>query len=98
MISIIAAISKNNVLGNKGIIPWQVKGEQKRFKELTTGKTIIMGRKSFEEIRKPLSILIFYPAKWRTKCQFTDISRQSGLRSNNFLFARCASIAERFFM
>jgi dihydrofolate reductase/dihydrofolate reductase (trimethoprim resistance protein) len=54
MISIIAAISNNNVLGNKGIIPWHVKGEQKRFKELTTGKTIIMGRKSFEEIGKPL--------------------------------------------
>lgn len=54
MISIIAAISKNNVLGNKGIIPWHIKGEQKRFKELTTGKTIIMGRKSFEEIGKPL--------------------------------------------
>lgn len=54
MLSIIAAISKNNVLGNKGIIPWHIKGEQKRFKELTTGNTIIMGRKSFEEIGKPL--------------------------------------------
>ncbi|MGB8453155.1 MAG: dihydrofolate reductase [Anaerocolumna sp.] len=54
MISIIAAISKNNVLGNKGVIPWRIKGEQKRFKELTMGKTIIIGRKSFEEIGKPL--------------------------------------------
>lgn len=54
MLSIIAAISKNNVLGNKGIIPWHIKGEQKRFKELTTDNTIIMGRKSFEEIGKPL--------------------------------------------
>jgi len=55
MVSIIAAISKNNVLGNKGMIPWHIKGEQKRFKELTTGNTIILGRKSFEEIGKPLS-------------------------------------------
>jgi dihydrofolate reductase (trimethoprim resistance protein) len=54
MISSIAAISKNNVLGNQGVIPWKIKGEQKRFKELTTGKTIIMGRKSFEEIGNPL--------------------------------------------
>lgn len=54
MISLIVAVSKNNVIGNNGIIPWRIKGEQKRFKELTTGKTIIMGRKSFEEIGRPL--------------------------------------------
>lgn len=54
MISLIAAVSKNNVIGNNGIIPWKIKGEQKRFKELTTGKTVIMGRKSFQEIGKPL--------------------------------------------
>ncbi len=54
MISLIVAVAKNNVIGNNGIIPWKIKGEQKRFKELTIGKTIIMGRKSFEEIGKPL--------------------------------------------
>jgi len=54
IISIIAAVSKNNVIGKNGKIPWKIPGEQKRFKELTTGKTIIMGRKSFEEIGKPL--------------------------------------------
>jgi dihydrofolate reductase/dihydrofolate reductase (trimethoprim resistance protein) len=54
MISLIVAAAKNNVIGNNGIIPWKIKGEQKRFKELTTGKTIIIGRKSFEEIGKPL--------------------------------------------
>jgi dihydrofolate reductase len=54
MIAIIAAISKNYVIGNKGVIPWKIKGEQKRFKDLTTGKTIIMGKRSFEEIGKPL--------------------------------------------
>jgi dihydrofolate reductase (trimethoprim resistance protein) len=54
MISLIVAITKNNVIGNNGIIPWKIKGEQKRFKTLTMGKTIIMGRKSYEEIGKPL--------------------------------------------
>lgn len=54
MISLIVAVAKNNVIGNNGIIPWRIKGEQRRFKELTTGKTIIMGRKSFEEIGSPL--------------------------------------------
>jgi dihydrofolate reductase/dihydrofolate reductase (trimethoprim resistance protein) len=54
MISMIAAVSKNNVIGNKGTIPWKIKGEQKRFKELTTGKTVIMGRKTYQEIGRPL--------------------------------------------
>ncbi len=54
MIAIIAAVSRNNVIGNKGVIPWKIKGEQKRFKELTTGKTVIMGKRSFEEIGRPL--------------------------------------------
>lgn len=54
MISLIVAVAKNNVIGNNGIIPWKIKGEQKRFKELTIGKTIIMGKKSFEEIGRPL--------------------------------------------
>lgn len=54
IISIIAAVSKNNVIGRDGKIPWHIPGEQKRFRELTTGKTIIIGRKSFEEIGRPL--------------------------------------------
>ncbi|MDF2942871.1 MAG: dihydrofolate reductase [Herbinix sp.] len=55
MLALIVAISKNYVIGNKGVIPWKIKGEQKRFKELTTGKIVIMGKRSFKEIGKPLS-------------------------------------------
>lgn len=53
-ISLIVARSKNNVIGKKGKIPWKIKGEQKQFKELTTGNVVIMGRKSYEEIGHPL--------------------------------------------
>ena len=53
-VSIIAAMAKNYVIGRDGFIPWKIPGEQKRFKELTTGKTIIIGRKSQEEIGNPL--------------------------------------------
>ncbi|MBP3604791.1 MAG: dihydrofolate reductase [Lachnospiraceae bacterium] len=54
MISLIVAFAKNRVIGNKGCIPWKIKGEQKRFKELTTGNVVIMGRRSYEEIGRPL--------------------------------------------
>ncbi len=54
MVALIAACAKNQVIGEKGCIPWRIKGEQKRFRELTTGNVVIMGRCSYEEIGKPL--------------------------------------------
>ena len=54
MISLIVAYSKNRVIGSNGKIPWKIEGEQGRFRELTTGNTVIMGRKTFEEIGRPL--------------------------------------------
>ncbi len=54
MIGLIVARSKNNVIGKNGQIPWKIKGEQKQFRELTTGNAVIMGRKSYEEIGHPL--------------------------------------------
>lgn len=54
MIGLIVARSQNNVIGKNGQIPWRIKGEQKQFKELTTGNVVVMGRKSYEEIGHPL--------------------------------------------
>jgi dihydrofolate reductase len=53
-ISMIAAMSENRVIGKSNDIPWRIHGEQKRFRSLTTGKAVIMGRKTFESIGKPL--------------------------------------------
>jgi dihydrofolate reductase len=53
-ISMIAAMSENKVIGQKNDNPWRIPGEQKRFRSLTTGKTVIMGRKTYESIGKPL--------------------------------------------
>ncbi len=54
MISIIAAISKNNALGKDNDLIWHLPADLKRFKKITSGHTIIMGRKTFESIGKPL--------------------------------------------
>lgn len=54
MIGLIVAYTKNRVIGNRGQIPWRIKGEQRRFRELTTGNVVIMGRRSYEEIGRPL--------------------------------------------
>ncbi len=54
MISLIAAISTNNVIGRDNKIPWHISEDFKRFKSLTMGHPIIMGRKTYESIGKPL--------------------------------------------
>jgi len=54
MISLIVAYAKGQVIGKDGDMPWQLPADLKNVKELTTGKTIVMGRKTFESIGKPL--------------------------------------------
>lgn len=66
MIGLIVAYAKNRVIGNNGCIPWRIKGEQRRFKELTTGNVVVMGRRSYEEIGRPLPNRMTYVVS-RTK-------------------------------
>ncbi|MBP6335530.1 MAG: dihydrofolate reductase, partial [Bacteroidia bacterium] len=54
MISIIVALSENNVVGVKNQLPWRLSADLKRVKALTMGHHIIMGRKTYESIGKPL--------------------------------------------
>lgn len=54
MIALIAAMTPDRVIGREGRIPWNIPGEQKRFKELTMGHVIVMGRRTYEEIGHPL--------------------------------------------
>ncbi len=51
---IIAALSRNRVIGKGGKLPWHISEDLKRFKRLTTGHTVLMGRKTFESLGKPL--------------------------------------------
>lgn len=53
-ISIIVAAAENNVIGKDNDMPWRLSADLKRFKKLTMGHHIIMGRKTFESIGKPL--------------------------------------------
>lgn len=54
-ISLVVAMSTNGVIGRNGGLPWHLPGDLKRFKELTLGKPILMGRKTWESLpRRPL--------------------------------------------
>jgi dihydrofolate reductase len=54
-IVLVAAIGENNVIGRDGQLPWRLKSDLKHFRELTIGKPVVMGRKTFESIGKPLA-------------------------------------------
>jgi len=53
-IVLVAAIGENNVIGVEGKLPWHISSDLKHFRALTLNKPIIMGRKTFESIGKPL--------------------------------------------
>jgi dihydrofolate reductase len=68
-IVLIVAVAENGVIGSGGAIPWRLKTDQQRLKTMTMGKPVVMGRKTFESLRRPLSgrtnIVITRDAKFR---------------------------------
>ena len=54
ILSHIAAISQNKVIGADGDLPWDIPEDMKFFREKTSGHIIVMGRKTFESFPKPL--------------------------------------------
>ena len=53
-LTIVAAIAKNNVIGRNNSLPWHIPEDLRRFKELTSVSPVVMGRKTYESIGRPL--------------------------------------------
>ncbi len=53
-ITLVVAVSKNGVIGRAGGLPWKLSSDLKLFRRLTMGKPVIMGRKTWESIGRPL--------------------------------------------
>jgi dihydrofolate reductase len=51
---LIVAVAENGVIGAKGTIPWRVKSDVQRLKAMTMGKPVVMGRKTFDSLPRPL--------------------------------------------
>jgi dihydrofolate reductase len=54
LISIVVAVAENGVIGRDNALPWRLPDDLRRFKELTLGKPIVMGRRTYESIGRPL--------------------------------------------
>ena len=68
---LVVARARNGVIGKDGAMPWHLPADLKRFKRMTVGKPVIMGRKTFESIGKPLpgrhNIVLTRDAAWRAE-------------------------------
>jgi dihydrofolate reductase len=68
VIAMMMAMDKNKLVGSDGGMPWHIPGEQVYFKRVTMGKPVIMGRKTYESIGKPLpgrqNIVVTRNAEW----------------------------------
>ena len=53
-ISLVVAVAENGVIGRAGALPWRISADLKRFRAVTMGKPVVMGRKTFQSIGKPL--------------------------------------------
>jgi dihydrofolate reductase len=84
IISIVVAAAENGVIGRDGWMPWRLSTDLKRFKALTTGRPVVMGRKTFEAIGKPLpgrrNIVVTRNRNWRFEGVETAASLKGALR------------------
>jgi dihydrofolate reductase len=66
---LVAAVAANGVIGDRGTIPWRIPGEQARFKAVTLGHTLVMGRATYDSIGRPLpgrtTIVLTRDPSWR---------------------------------
>jgi dihydrofolate reductase len=53
-ISLVVAVAENGVIGRNGALPWRVSADLRRFRAVTIGKPVVMGRKTFQSIGRPL--------------------------------------------
>jgi dihydrofolate reductase len=51
---LVAAVAENGVIGRDGALPWRLKSDMQHFRRLTVGRPVVMGRKTYESIGKPL--------------------------------------------
>ena len=84
-ISLVVAAASNNAIGKDGKMPWHLPSDMKHFKNITWGMPVVMGRKTFESLGKPL-----------TGRKNIVITRQTGWKANGAIGVQ--SIEDAFFV
>jgi dihydrofolate reductase len=90
-ISLVVAVARNRVIGHQGQIPWRLPDDQLFFRRLTSGHPVVMGRKTFESIGKPL------PNRSNLVVSRRDFSQIPGIRGFAKLMQAEAWVREQGF-
>ena len=84
---LVVAVAENGVIGRSGRLPWRIPGDLKHFKAVTMGKPLVMGRKTYESIGKPLpgrtNIVLTRDIDWRADGVLVGHSLDEVLRLAN---------------
>ena len=101
VISHLVAVSNNNVIGKNNDLPWKLKRDLQHFKNYTTGKTIVMGRKTYESIGRPLpnrrNIIIsstYRTMSTRVDCIFNQLVFGTWLNELTIALAYCVGVVQ----
>lgn len=111
-LAVIVAVAKNGVIGNNNELPWRLRADLQWFKKITTGNTVVMGRKTYESIGRPLpnrdNIVLSRSRQTEidgcTVCKDIDSALNAGTRGDLFviggaeLYRRTLPLADRLFL
>lgn len=112
-ISLVVAVSENGVIGTDGALPWHLPVDLRHFKALTMGKPILMGRKTFESIGKPLpgrlNIVVTRSREWTADGVIVVHDIAAGIKAaarhedlmiigGGEIYARTISLASRVYL
>lgn len=112
MLSLIVAVAENGVIGRENDLPWRIPEDLRYFKQVTRGKTVVMGRKTYDSIGRPLpdrtNIVVTRNKDFRadgvlTALSLDDALAQSGdgeilVIGGSSLFAETLPRADRFYL
>ncbi|MGH3472653.1 MAG: dihydrofolate reductase [Nocardioidaceae bacterium] len=108
-VTIMAAVARNGVIGRDNALPWRLRGDLKRLKETTMGHVLVMGRRTYESIGRPLpgrtTIVVTRQRDWQPAEGLpaglhvapdvpTALSRAEGLDDQTFVFGGAEVYAE----
>lgn len=99
-IVLVVAIADNGVIGNNGLIPWRISDDMKRFKALTLGHTVVMGRKTWDSLpRKPLpgrlNVVVTRQKDWQAEGAVVAHSLDEAMASGAVMVIGGAEIYQR---
>ena len=102
VIAMMLAMDKNRLIGSQGDLPWRIPGELAYFKQVTMGKPIIMGRKTYESMGKPLpgrtNIVVTRNAQWQSESVTAASTIESALSIARNVAMQPGTISDEVFI